>query len=58
MSNDNVVSSVPPRVRRCASLDAAIPWLYLHGVSTGQMRQAVTDTRPGGCVNGGAASTR
>ena len=34
-------SLVPPYVRRCASLDAAIPWLYLHGVSTGQMRQAV-----------------
>ena len=33
-------SVVPPYVRR-ASLDAAIPWLYLHGVSTGQMRQAV-----------------
>ena len=31
----------PPYVRRCASLDAAIPWLYLHGVSTGQMREAV-----------------
>ena len=26
-------SVVPPYVRRCASLDAAIPWLYLHGVS-------------------------
>ena len=35
-------SVVPPYVRRCASLDAAIPWLYLHGVSTGQMRQAVS----------------
>ena len=34
-------SVVPPYVRRCASLDAAIPWLYLHGVSTGQMRWAV-----------------
>ena len=34
-------SVVPPYVRRCASLDAAIPWLYLHGASTGQMRQAV-----------------
>ena len=32
----------PPCIRRCASLDAAIPWLYLHGVSSGQMRQAVT----------------
>ena len=29
-------SVVPPYVRRCASLDAAIPWLYLHGVSTGR----------------------
>ncbi len=34
-------SVASPYVRRCASLDAAIPWLYLHGVSTGQMRQAV-----------------
>ena len=34
-------SLVPPYVRRCASLDAAIAWLYLHGVSTGQRRQAV-----------------
>ena len=34
-------SVAPPYVRRCASLDAAIPWLYLYGVSTGQMRQAV-----------------
>ena len=34
-------SVAPPYVRRCTSLDAAIPWLYLHGVSTGQMRQAV-----------------
>ena len=34
-------SVAPPYVRRCASLDAAIPWLYLHGVSTGQKRQAV-----------------
>ena len=32
---------VPPYVRRSASVDAAVPWLYLHGVSTGQMRQAV-----------------
>jgi len=32
----------PPYVRRCASLDAAIPWLYLRGVSTGSMREAVS----------------
>ena len=34
-------SLVPPYVRRSASVDAAVPWLYLHGVSTGQMRRAV-----------------
>ena len=34
-------SVVPPYIRRCASLDAAIPWGYLHGVSSGPMRQAV-----------------
>ena len=32
---------MPPYVRRSARVDAAVPWLYLHGVSTGQMRQAV-----------------
>ena len=32
---------VPPYVRRGASVEAAVPWLYLHGVSTGKMRQAV-----------------
>ena len=34
-------SLVPPYVRRSASVDAATPWLYLHGVSTGKMRRAV-----------------
>ena len=34
-------SLVPPYVRRSASVDAAVPWLYLHGVSTRQMRTAV-----------------
>ncbi len=29
-------------VRRCASLDAAIPWLYLRGISTGDMGKAVS----------------
>lgn len=32
---------VPPYVRRSRSLDAAIPWLYLKGVSTGDMRSAL-----------------
>ncbi|MYA36257.1 MAG: IS256 family transposase [Gammaproteobacteria bacterium] len=35
-------SVAPPFVRRCASLDAAIPWLYLRGISTGGMREAVS----------------
>ena len=32
---------VPLYVRRSASVDAAVPWLYLHGVSTSQMMPAV-----------------
>lgn len=32
---------VPPYVRRSQSLDAAIPWLYLRGISTGQMQAAL-----------------
>jgi transposase-like protein len=32
---------VPPYVRRAKSLDAALPWLYLRGVSTGDMREAL-----------------
>jgi putative transposase len=34
-------SLVPPYVRRAKSLDAALPWLYLHGISTGDMRGAL-----------------
>jgi len=32
---------VPPYVRRAKSVDAALPWLYLHGVSTGNMQEAL-----------------
>lgn len=32
---------VPPYVRRAKSLEAALPWLYLHGISTGNMREAL-----------------
>lgn len=32
---------VPPYVRRSRSLEAAIPWLYLKGVSTGDMQSAL-----------------
>jgi putative transposase len=34
-------SLVPPYVRRSKSLDAVLPWLYLKGVSTGDMREAL-----------------
>jgi len=33
---------VPPYVRRAASVDAVLPWLYLHGVSTGNMQEALS----------------
>ena len=34
-------SLVPPYVRRSKSVDAVLPWLYLKGVSTGNMREAL-----------------
>lgn len=35
-------SLVPPYVRRAKSLDAALPWLYLKGISSGQMAEALS----------------
>ena len=32
---------VPPYVRRARAVEAALPWLYLHGVSTGDMSEAL-----------------
>ena len=32
---------VPPYIRKTASLEAAIPWLYLKGVSSGEMADAL-----------------
>ena len=32
---------VPPYMRRAPTLDAAIPWLYLRGISTGNMQPAL-----------------
>ena len=32
---------VPPYVRRAKSVEAVLPWLYLHGVSTGNMQEAL-----------------
>ena len=32
---------VPPYVRKIASLEAALPWLYLKGISTGEMSEAL-----------------
>lgn len=34
-------SLVPPYVRRAKTMDAALPWLYLKGISTGQMAEAL-----------------
>ena len=34
-------SLVPPYVRRARAVEAALPWLYLHGISTGDMSQAL-----------------
>ena len=33
---------VPPYVRRSKRVSAALPWLYLKGISTGDMREALT----------------
>lgn len=33
---------VPPYVRKSRSLEAALPWLYLKGISTGEMHDALT----------------
>jgi putative transposase len=44
-SADSVVfrsALVPPYVRRAKTVDATLPWLYLHGVSTGNMREALS----------------
>lgn len=35
-------SLVPPYVRRAKSLEAALPWLYLKGISTGEMQEALS----------------
>ena len=32
---------VPPYVRKTRSLEAALPWLYLKGISTGEMQEAL-----------------
>ncbi len=32
---------VPPYIRKSQSLEAALPWLYLKGISTGEMSEAL-----------------
>lgn len=34
-------SLVPPYVRKAKSVEAALPWLYLRGISSGQMQEAL-----------------
>ena len=47
---------VPPYIRKTASLEAAIPWLYLKGVSTGEMAGAL-EVLVGSEAKGLSAST-
>lgn len=47
---------VPPYVRKTASLEAAIPWLYLKGISMGEM-QPVLEALVGPEAKGLSAST-
>ena len=37
---------VPPYVRKTKSLEAALPWLYLKGISSGEMGGSSTPSRP------------
>lgn len=47
---------VPPYVRKAKSLEAALPWLYLKGVSSGEMEEALR-VLVGPEANGLSAST-
>jgi len=47
---------VPPYVRKSRSLEAALPWLYLKGISTGEMSEALK-LLVGTDANGLSAST-
>ncbi len=47
---------VPPYVRKTRSLEAALPWLYLKGISSGEMEQAL-QVLVGPDANGLSAST-
>lgn len=47
---------VPPYVRKTRSLEAALPWLYLKGISTGEM-QAALEVLVGAEAQGLSAST-
>jgi len=33
---------VPPYVRKAKRVEAALPWLYLRGISTGDMQEALS----------------
>jgi len=47
---------VPPYVRKTRSLEAALPWLYLKGISTGEMQEAL-QVLVGPAAQGLSAST-
>jgi transposase-like protein len=48
---------VPPYVRKSASLEAALPWLYLKGISTGEMVSALEAGSAGGYPGKGLSAS-
>jgi hypothetical protein len=36
---------LPPYLRKTKTLEEFVPWLYLQGISTGQMGEALTTSR-------------
>ena len=47
---------VPPYIRKTATLEAALPWLYLKGISSGEM-EAALEALVGADAKGLSAST-
>ena len=42
---------LPPYIKRTASVEGVLPWLYLKGVSTGDMSAALLGEQARGCVS-------
>ena len=44
-------SLVPPYVRKAKSVEAALPWLYLRGISTGETGRRRMSSHQVNCTN-------